>query len=92
MIALFHVCDSECGGADVSMPKKWQIGKYYFDRCPKRECNVNVLEYIRLYQCFKNGILANKGGYFDQSNKYIESMTFIETEINKHKADNVKQN
>lgn len=41
---------------------------------------------------YKNGFLASNGGWLDQSNKYIEIVTFIDAEITRHNKEAEEKN
>lgn len=92
MIILFHVCDEECKGDDKPLKRKWTIDKYEFERCPKRYCDKNVSLIWKIYQHYLRGFLPNSGGLLNQSNRYIELMSFIDNEIEKHKSEHGRKN
>lgn len=52
-----------------------------FRRCPRTYVTESVEHWLRAYQMFKNGILPNTGGWLNQTNKFIEIMTFIEGRV-----------
>lgn len=89
-MALFHECDDECQeykDKDHPIKKRWQIGEYYFRRCPKSQINQEVYWWIKSYNLYKNGILPTNEGWLYQSSKFIDVMCFIESEITKHNKE-----
>ena len=61
---------------------RWQIGGYTFRRCPLKIIDSSYFWYIRAYNFMEKGILPRPGGWLDQSNKFIEVITFIHEKIN----------
>jgi hypothetical protein len=43
----------------------------------------NAVEYVRAYKYFVRGQYPNAGGWLDQSQKFLEAMELIESEIQK---------
>lgn len=46
--------------------------------------------WVKAYQFFKNGMLPSDGGWMQQSNKFIDVMSFLDGEIEKHKKEMAK--
>ena len=85
---MFHVCDLECKeytNKNHPIPGRWQIDNWMFDRCPKTYITENVEYWMKAYGMFQTGRDPRSGGWFEQSNKYVEAMLFIDQLIKKQK-------
>lgn len=67
---------------DSYIPDKWQIGDHVFQRCPVKEITVDISQYIRAYNFYKDGHLPNAGGWLDQPAKFIDVIELISSEMN----------
>ncbi|MDP3790341.1 MAG: hypothetical protein Q8R48_08085 [Candidatus Omnitrophota bacterium] len=67
---------------DSPIPDKWRIGDYNFQRCPVKEITLDISQYIRAYNFYKNGNLPNAGGWLDQTAKFIDVVELIDGEMN----------
>jgi len=45
------------------------------------------LEYVRAYIFFEKGFMPNRGGWMDQSAKFIDAMEIVEAEISKMRKE-----
>lgn len=72
---------------DYPIPNRWVIGEYSYSRCPKSQVEPDIYWWIKAYDCYKNGVLPNVGGWLDQSNKYLEIMVFINNQISQHERE-----
>lgn len=43
--------------------------------------DMDIFLYIKAYNFMEKGILPNVGGWLDQSNKFLEVITFIGNEV-----------
>lgn len=89
-MALFHECDEECQyykDIDHPLKKRWQIGEYFFNRCPKSQIDQQIYWWLTAYNLYKNKIMPTEKGWLYQSNKYIDVMLFIDSEIAKHEKE-----
>ena len=90
---MFHECDGECGDyrdKDHPIKGRWQIDEWKFSRCPLTYVSSSVYYWIYAYKLFCKGILPTEKGWLNESNKYIEIMTFIDNEVKKEETKNVK--
>ena len=78
-----HECDSDCKEYEnTDCPyDKWIIGELRFRRCPLKSQTESMSQWIRAYNMFKNGFLPNSDGWIKQSNKYIEVVSFIDSQV-----------
>jgi len=67
---------------DSIIPGRWQIGDEKFERCPIEYINSDIYWYIKAYNFMEKGILPRDGGWMNQSNKFIEGISFITKELN----------
>ncbi len=89
-MALFHKCDDECRqykDKDHPLKDRWVIDGVKYRRCPLTTINVKVYEFIRAHNLLEKGILMNKGGWLDQSNKVIEVLSFISMKLREHNEE-----
>lgn len=77
---------------DYPIPGRWQLGEWKFDRCPKCYVTENVQDWFIAYEMFKNGFLPNDGGWLKQSNKFIQVVTFLSTQIRAHEKQQAVKN
>lgn len=75
---------SEYKDKDYPLAGRWEIDGYKFNRCPLVCIPPETFFITRLYSTYEKGIPANAGGALDQTNKYIECMTFIQSKLNEY--------
>ena len=73
---------------DSPIPKRWSVGEYSFQRCPLRVVTKQSKEYIEAYKLFKMGYLPRGGGWIHESQKFLDAMNVIETEVHKLEHSN----
>lgn len=66
---------------DSVIPRRWQIGDWYFNRCPVTMVTQQSKEFLRAYAMYKQGFLPNGRGYLYETQKYLDAMTIIENEV-----------
>jgi len=87
---LFHECDNECKlyrDVDHPIKNRWTIGEYEFSRCPKTYVDSEFYEWFTLYDLFKKGIMPVEGGFYNQSNKFVQIVTYIDNILEEHKQE-----
>lgn len=80
-IALLHKCDAECEiykDKDSPIPGHWQIREWKFQRCPLVYVDESIFWFIRAHGFLQHGILPNEGGWLNQTNKFIQAMSYID--------------
>ena len=68
---------------DSFIPKRWTIGEYSFSRCPLKIVDTDMYFFIKAYNFMEKGILPRVGGWMDQSNKFIQGMSIVISEVSK---------
>lgn len=89
------MCDGECSeyrDKDHQISGRWTLGEWQFSRCPRSYVTEDVEDWFIAYKMFKNGFLPNKGGWMQQSFKFIQIMSFIDSEITKHQQQMAVKN
>ena len=85
------MCDHDCKeyrDKDHPIKGRWQINEWSFDRCPLVGIEQEYVDWIIAYKMFKSGFLPNNGGWLQQTNKFIQFMTYIDSEVsNKGEAN-----
>jgi len=77
-----------------TIPGKWQLDDWVFERCPLKLVTRDTWEYIRAYNLFDKGYLPNAGSWLEQSAKFTEAMRVIEKEVglmNKEDMDEIRK-
>ncbi len=90
---LFHKCDYECNGhrdKDHVIPGRWEIDGVKYSRCPLVYLTNDIFTAGMYYKMFKSGFMPNQGGWTMQSNKFIQTVTFIDEVIKKWQTTNSK--
>ena len=62
---------------DSPIPGKLEIEGIEFLRCPLTVLNTEIYWYITAFNYWEKNIFPNKGGWNDQTNKFLEAMEFI---------------
>jgi len=76
-------------GCETDSPIKgaWTLDEWELERCPLKIVTRQSLEYVRAYILFEKGFMPNKGGWMDQSAKFIDAMEIVEAEISKMRKE-----
>lgn len=61
-----------------------------YKRCPLKIVPHYIYDYIKAYKMYKDGYLPNGKAWLDESNKFIESLSIIEKEINEIERDKME--
>uniref|UniRef100_A0A6H1ZDA6 Uncharacterized protein n=1 Tax=viral metagenome TaxID=1070528 RepID=A0A6H1ZDA6_9ZZZZ len=76
---------------DSTYPDKWQVRDLTWQRCPVKLVTIETHLFLEAYSYLQKGILPYNTGYKRNSNKYIEAMRIIETEVKRIEAENIKR-
>ena len=71
-----------------SVPFILETGIIY--HCPIKDITIASWEYLQAYPFYKNGMLPNGGGFNNESQKYIEAMLFLDSELGKEAEEKAK--
>lgn len=66
---------------DAPIPRRWQIGKDIYQRCPRNLVSPLTWFSIRVYQQYQSGFLPTAGGILDQSNLFLQIIEIIQAEM-----------
>lgn len=76
-----------CDGIN-DMPERWQVREYIWRRCPLKLITAETNEAIQAYNWLEKGIMPYNDGYKRNSNRYIQAMGIIGSEVRKIDAEN----
>ena len=83
---LFYGCEE-----DSVIPDKWQIKEWVFQRCPIKLITQETQQYIQAYNLLQLGAWPYAQGWFRNSNKFVEAVSIIDSEIKRLEAKAMKQ-
>ena len=66
---------------DSIIPDRWEIGKWKFNRCPKKLITYETQAFVRAYNLMQIGVMPYNLGWLGQSNKFVEAMIIIDGEL-----------
>ena len=75
---------------DSYIPDRWEINGEYYQRCPKKLITQETQHFIRAYNLMKLNWPPYDGGWLRNSNKFVEAMSVIDSEINKLEVRRIK--
>lgn len=86
------MCDGDCREfKDKDCPfDKWHINEWSFRRCPKQYVTEDMTLWFNAFQMFKAGFLPNAGGWLCQTQKFIEVVLFIDTQMKRYENEVAK--
>ena len=87
---LLHQCDHDCEeykDKDHPIPGRWFINGEEYNRCPLVYVEDDYSFLAVAYKMFGNGFLPNNGGWTQQSNKFIQSIMFMDDLIMKYRCE-----
>lgn len=77
---------------DSPIPDRWQIGKYFFQRCPKTLVTPLSVECIRAYNWMKRKYLPGNLSWDEQTVKFNEAISIIEFEVARIEKEEIERN
>lgn len=90
---LLHQCDYDCQhykDRDHPINGRWVIGEDKYSRCPLTYVDESDAMWLVAYQFYEKGILPNGVGWLKQSNKFIDSISFIKSKVADHGRQELK--
>lgn len=93
--------DLDCRGCDAILQKErgciskgiipFRIDNELLFRCPNKIVTSLSWGYLKTYSLFKKGLLPNGKSWLFESEKYLDAMALIESEVAKLEEEKMKQ-
>ncbi len=76
---------------DSDIPERWKIREWTWQRCPVKLITPETNSFLVAYNFLQKGILPYSVGYKRETNRYVEAMRVIDTEVKGVETENLKQ-
>lgn len=73
------------------IPDYWRIREWVWQRCPVKLITRQTRVFYEAYEYLQKGILPYQVGYKGNTNRYVEAMNILETEIKKIEMKKLKE-